>query len=211
MVGAIQNLFHKNIRAKTNYLPVSATLLTNAMGEFVNKKRHTASRVQLRESAFTIIELLIVVVIIAIAAMTVVPMMSSASSMQIRSAANMIAADLEYAKSMAISRGQYYSVVFTSAKTYEIRNQSGLIQHPVKKGDFIVNFGSDSRLGQVDIVSVVFSPNSSQTITFDYLGSPYSGSGTSNPLNSGIITLQAGTMTKTINVEAVTGFISISN
>jgi prepilin-type N-terminal cleavage/methylation domain-containing protein len=162
-------------------------------------------------TGFTLIELLIVVVVIGIAAMIAVPMMSSAASMQIRSAANMIAADLEYAKSMAISRGQNYSVIFTGNKTYEIHDQSGLIQHPVKKRDFIINFGSDSRLNRVTIVNADFDPDSSQTITFDYLGSPYSGTGTSNPLNSGVITLQAGGITKTVNVEPVTGYISITD
>jgi Tfp pilus assembly protein FimT len=208
-VGAIQNLLRKNVEAEMNYMLVSPTLQVNAMGKSVNMKEHTQSRIQLQETAFTIIEILIVVVIIAIAAMTVVPMMSSAASMQIRSAANMIAADLEYAKSMAISRGQYYSVVFDKdAETYEIRNQSGLIQHPVKKGDFIINFGSDGRLDKVDIVDADFDPDSSQTIKFDYLGSPYNGDG--EPLNEGVIRLQAGEITKEINVEPVTGFISIN-
>jgi len=52
---------------------------------------------------FTLVELLIVIVIITIAALTAIPMMSSAASVQIRSAANMLTADLEYTKSMAIS------------------------------------------------------------------------------------------------------------
>ncbi len=212
-VGGVQNLLHKRVRTRMNYISVSTALLVDVMGKSVNKKRHTGFITQLQESAFTMIEIIIVVVIIAIAAMTVVPMMSSAASMQIRSAANMIAADLEYAKSMAISRGQYYSVVFDkNAETYEIRDQSGsVIQHPVKKGDFIINFGSDSRLDKVNIVDADFDPDSSQTITFDYLGSPYSGTGISEQLNSGVISLQAGIITKTIRVEPVTGFISIGN
>ena len=61
---------------------------------------------------FTMIEIIIVAVIIAIAAMVAIPLMTSAASMQIRSAANMIAADLEYAKSIAISRQKRYAVFF---------------------------------------------------------------------------------------------------
>lgn len=164
-------------------------------------------------TGFTLVELLIVLVLIAIAAMVAVPMMSSAASMQIRSAANMVAADLEYAKSMAISRGQNFSVVFDkNTESYSIKDQTDtIIQHPVKKGSlYTINFQSDSRLGRVDISDAVFNPNSSQTITFDYLGSPYSGTGISNPLNSGVITLNAGGITKRINVEPVTGYISIT-
>jgi Tfp pilus assembly protein FimT len=129
-------------------------------------------------------------------------MMSSAASIQIRSAANMIAADLEYAKSMAISRGERYSVVFdenTDRYRIEDRN-SNVIQHPVKKGfNYEVNFQNDSRLSRVDITSANF--GGTQTVTFDCLGSPVN--------NGGFVTLQAGGTTKRITVEPVTGFISI--
>jgi hypothetical protein len=69
-----------------------------------------------------------------------------------------------------------------------------------------VDFSSDSRLDKVVVESAVFNPGSSNTITFDYLGSPYSGV---NPLNSGTISIRAGDFTETIRVEPVTGFISI--
>jgi prepilin-type N-terminal cleavage/methylation domain-containing protein len=163
-------------------------------------------------SGFTVVELLIVVVIVAIAALTAIPMMISADSFQIRSAANMVAADLEYAKTIAISRDQCFSVVFDkAAESYRIEDESGaVIAHPVKKGfDYIIDFQNDSGLNKVDIEDVDFDPDSGHTITFDYLGSPYSGSGTSNPLNSGVVSLRAGQITVTVNIEPVTGFISI--
>ena len=158
--------------------------------------------------AFTLIELIIVVVIISIAALTAIPMMSSAAGMQIRSAANMITADLEYAKSMAISRAQNFSVVFDAgAETYRIEDQYGnVLPHPVKKGfDYIIDFQNDGRLDKVDIVSVNFDTTSE--VKFDYLGSPYNGN--DNPLNNGVVNLQAGGTTTTVTVEPVTGFISV--
>jgi prepilin-type N-terminal cleavage/methylation domain-containing protein len=159
-------------------------------------------------SGFTIIELIIVVVIIAIAALVAVPLASSAASTQVRTAANMVAADIEYAKSMAISRGQWYSVAFDkNNESYNIKDQSDtVIPHPVKKGsDYVVSFRNDSRLGKVDIVDADFDGTSQ--VKFDYLGSPYDGG--NNPLNSGQVSLQAGTNTMQVNVEPVTGFISI--
>jgi len=157
---------------------------------------------------FTLIEIVIVIVIFAIAAMMAIPIMTSGASFQIRSAANVIAADLEYAKTIAISKGQSFSVVFDkTTETYRIEDQAGaVIPHPVKKGfDYIVDFRNDGRLSKVDIEDVSFDATS--VIQFDYLGSPYDALG--NPLNSGVITLKAGRMAATVNVEPVTGFISI--
>ena len=151
---------------------------------------------------FTLIEIIIVIVILAIAAMTAIPMLSSAGSVQIRSAANMIAADLEYAKSMAISRGQNYSVKFDEAsESYSIKDQSGtVILHPVKKGfPYTIDFKNDGRLNKVDITSVNF--NSTDSVTFNCLGSPEYG---------GTINLNADGSTATITVEPVTGYISIN-
>ena len=152
-------------------------------------------------SGFTIVEIVIVVVIIAIAALVAVPMMSSAASLQIRSAANMIAADLEYARSMAISRGQNYSVEFDkNTESYRIKDQAGnVIAHPVKKGfNYEIDFQNDSRLNRVDIANVDF--NMTSSVQFQCLGSPDKG---------GTVIIQAGGETRTIAVEPVTGFISI--
>lgn len=161
------------------------------------------------QKAFTLIEVLMVIVILAIAAAMVVPMVSSAASMQLRSAANMIAADLEYAKSMAITKGQNYCVAFDkNTETYRIEDQTGsVIPHPVKKGfDYLIDFRNDSRLSRVDIIGADF--DATNKVKFDYLGSPYNGN--DNPLNSGVINLQAGAATATVTVEPVTGYISIT-
>jgi len=165
-----------------------------------------------RCGAFTLVEIIIVVAVILIAAMLAIPMFSSAGDMQVRSAANMIMADLEYAKSMAIARGQNCSVVFDTAnESYKIVDDDGTtIAHPVKKGfDYVISFSGDSRLDKVNLATVDFDPGSSDTISFDYLGSPYSGTGTASPLSSAQIILQADGTTMTIQVEPVTGYVSI--
>lgn len=164
---------------------------------------------EIEKRGFTLIEILVVVMIMAIAAMVALPMVSSAGSMQIRSAANMIAADLEYAKSIAISKGQNYSMLFNkSTETYTLRDQNGsTISHPVNIGhDYQINFAADSRLDKVDILDVDF--DQTNIVSFDYLGSPYNGTGAA--LNSGAVTLRAGNVLMTITVEPVTGYITIS-
>jgi len=178
------------------------------LGFCIAARRLSVSMCRTR-AGFTLVEILIVVVVIAIAALVVVPLAGSAAGIQIRSAANMIAADLEYAKSMAISRGQTFSVVFDkNTETYRIEDQAGnVVQHPVRKGfDYVVNLPG-AGLDKVDIFDVDF--DSTGEVRFDYLGSPYNGN--NNPLNSGVVTLRSGSSVATINVEPVTGFISTQN
>jgi len=158
--------------------------------------------------AFTLIEIVVVVMIISIAAMLAVPMFSSASDMQTLSVANMLTADLEYAKSLAVSTQNDYSVVFDVANdTYQIQEGGVVIPHPHKSGGYIVNLNNDSRISAVSITTADF--DSQVAITFDYLGSPYSGITTAAPLNNGQIDLQAGSFFMTITVEPVTGYITI--
>ena len=110
-------------------------------------------------SGFTLVELLIVIVILSVAAAIVVPMASSAGTMQLRSAVNMVAADLEYAKSLAIGTGRRHTVVFDEAnESYEILDfNDAPIPHPItKKSRYIVSFRADGRLGQVRIKNASF-------------------------------------------------------
>ena len=161
-----------------------------------SRRQSYASDLRYQISGFTLVEILVVVVILSIAALAAIPMMTSAGGLQVDSAANMIAADLEYAKSMAIGYQQNYSVVFDTAnESYEIQNSaSSVISHPVNIGfDYVVDFQNEKYLSEVDIVSAT-SP-----VTFDAMGSPSS---------AAAIVISAGGTTRTINVEAFTGFIS---
>lgn len=159
---------------------------------------------------FTFIEIIIVVVILSITALIAIPMMGSAAGIQMKAAANTVAADLEYAKNLAIARSQRYGVVFdVDSESYSVIDSSGnVVEHPVRVGkDYVVNFAQDGSFDKVGILNVNL--NGTDTVKFDYLGSPYDESG--NPINTGVITLAAVGETITINIEPVTGFISISN
>ncbi len=161
--------------------------------------------------AFTLIEMLIVIAILAIIAMVVIPQMSAASSAQLDAASGIIASDLEYAKSLSISTQQWHSVVFDeSSESYQIQDSDGNVV-PYKMnptGYYVVDFSNDSRLSMVDLYTADF--DDSSAITFDYLGSPYSGIGTSNPMASGNVTLKVKDIETHITVEPVTGYIRIN-
>lgn len=178
--------------------------VTHPSGEFAHVDcRHNCAMVNRRIcGGFTVLEVLIVVIILGIAAITAIPMMSSAGSIQVRSAANRLAADMAYAKSLAISRGQYYTVRFDgAADRYQIEDMFGaVVDHPVKKGfSYLVDM-SDEGLDRVDIYSVDFDGTSS--VTFDPLGSP-------DNTAVGTVTLEAAELSMTVSVEPVTGYISI--
>lgn len=161
-------------------------------------------------SGFTTIEILMVVVILAVAAMIVVPTLSSAADMQVRSAANTIAADLDYARGLAVTRQKNFSVVFDSAtESYVIQDDAGTaIKNPLTSMDFNVDLDADSRLSRVDIDTVDFDGDTG--VTFNYLGAPYVGGAA---MNSGLITVQDKTAAYKlyVKVEPATGYITIDD
>jgi prepilin-type N-terminal cleavage/methylation domain-containing protein len=168
-------------------------------------------------SGFTLVELIIVVVILSIAALIAVPMVSNAADIQVRAAANQIAAHLDYVKSMAITHQKRYYIIFDEANSsYEIREypSSVVIDHPVNPGPFAVDFSTDGNLNRVNIASADFDSGSSvsNVLMFDYLGSPYSG--TNSSLVTGQITLQdkqTGNFKLYVNIEPVTGYVTITD
>jgi hypothetical protein len=132
----------------------------------------------------------------------------------VQAAADIVAADLGYAKSMAVSRGQSYSVEFyIDDEKYEVQDQVGtVVGHPIKKGStYEVDFANDSRFAQVDIESVDF--DSTSEIRFDYLGTPrvVTGGVEVDLADPGVITLTRGSMTCTVWIEPVTGAITTNH
>ena len=171
-------------------------------------------------AAFTLIEIIVVVVILAVAALIAVPMMSSAADIQVRSAANRMAADLEYAKNMAITHQKPYTVIFDNSATnsngYEIHNSDGIITHPVSQQEFGIRFSTERSISRVRIPStgIAIDPDyNTDSITFDYLGTPHSGLTTGTPLNSGQITLRdtAASFSLIVKIEPMTGYVSIES
>ncbi|MFA5293212.1 MAG: prepilin-type N-terminal cleavage/methylation domain-containing protein [Phycisphaerae bacterium] len=159
-------------------------------------------------TGFTLLEVIIVLMIVGIVAAIAVPMYVSAASVQLRTAADMVASDLEYAKSMAISTGKTHSVVFdTVAESYCIKDSAGqVIAHPVRIGtNYVINFAGDNRLNKVDIAITNFAP--SNTVKFDNIGAPFDGSG--NSMVDGFVQLRCeGNMMK-VKIAPVTGYVSI--
>ena len=128
---------------------------------------------------FTLVELIMVVVLIGILAVSVVPKFVDTSSISLVGGAAMAAADIRYTQELAMGTHSAKSIVFTSGNTY------------YTVGSQTVNLPS-----RVTI-------SSGATFTFNSLGEPTAGGGSS-------ITLSAGAETKTITVDSYTGRVSTS-
>ncbi len=158
-------------------------------------------------TGLTLLELMMAMAILAITAVGVIPIMSMGGQTQVYSAADRLVTDLSYARNLAVTQSQFIAVRFhLSQEMYQIEDASGqVIEHPVSKDAYQVEFAEDSRFSRVDIVQADF--DDTILVQFDYRGSPYNGSG--NPLNSGMATLAADSETRYVIVEPVTGVISI--
>jgi general secretion pathway protein H len=150
--------------------------------------------------AFTILELLVVIVILAIAAAVVIPTMSSTQDVKATSAARIIAADIEYAQSMAITHQEQVTVTFSPVgESYSLSNASGPLVHPMTKDAYTVDFGTKNGFENLDVVSASF--GGTAAVTFDELGAPD---------NAGNATIQVGAHAYQIAVAAATGRVSVT-
>ena len=128
---------------------------------------------------FTLVELVMVVVLISILAVSFVPKFLDTSAISLAGGAAMAAADIRYTQELAMGTYSAKTIVFTTSNTY---------------------YTVDSR--DVNLPSKVTISNGA-TFTFNSLGEPTAGGGSS-------VTLSAGAETKTITVESYTGRVSSS-
>jgi prepilin-type N-terminal cleavage/methylation domain-containing protein len=162
-----------------------------------------------KQTAFTLIEILIVILILAVAALIVVPNIGSAGSTEAVSAARVLQADLDVARSMALTTQVPTSVVFSSdLKSYMVTaNYAGgaytstvAVNHPVNMGQlFQVTIPSLNGMSGVRVTNVNF--GGLTYVTFDSLGAPSS---------AGTITLQCGTTVMVITIDSLTGVVSVA-
>ncbi len=113
-------------------------------------------------AGFTFVELMIVVTILAIAAALIVPQLGATTGNRLRSAANLLAADISFAQGESISHGDDpRAMVFDiPANTYRIARQSDLstpVTDPVTKRPYVTTFGQGRAAGTpgVSLVSLI--------------------------------------------------------
>jgi type II secretory pathway pseudopilin PulG len=156
-----------------------------------------------------LVEILIVVLVLMIAAAIVIPNIGSAGDSRVTSAARILQADMEVARSLAMTTQQPYSVVFSpDFQSYKVvANYAGLpysqataVGHPVKQGrPFEVAVGTLNGMDDVQILGADFGGQS--YVTFKSLG---------DPVAAGSVLLQSGNIVMTVSVEGLTGIITVT-
>ena len=147
----------------------------------LEKKVFSQENLQVATSSqgFTIIELIMVVVLIGILAVSVVPKFMDTNAISLQGGAAMVVADIRYTQELAMGTHQAKTITFTTNDTY-----------------YTVNSQTMNLPSRVSI-------SSGATFTFNSLGEPTTGGGSS-------VEIQAGSSTKSITVESYTGRASSS-
>jgi prepilin-type N-terminal cleavage/methylation domain-containing protein len=156
-----------------------------------------------REAGFSLMEIVVVMVLVAIVSLLALPRFVSPKASL---AARRLAADIQYAKELAIRLQTKSGVYFMDSSTYRVFQDDDVSKaafDPVTGGNFEVSISGlfsdatvDSSFGNV--------------LKFDALGTPLDGSDaklTSPPINE--ITITSGAETWTITVEPNTGKVTL--
>ena len=155
----------------------------------VNKTSAPRPLEPLNPSGFTLIELIVVMIIIGILAATVLPRIdfgSTSSTASVAGAAYVIASDIRYAQEFAMANRISKSIQFSTAA-------------PANKYTFNPASAGMDPSGQLSGATI----GTTVTFTFNSLGEPTAGGGSS-------VTVSAGGITRTITVTQYTGKVSIS-
>ena len=193
---------------------------------FYQTLKHRSSR-----RGFTLVEILAVVVILGIASAIIIPQIGTRDDLRAAAAARVLIADLIYAQNLAISSGKGVYIKFEKASNkYSMLTEdaSGFptvaISHPVTQTSYVVQFGDvnasrEDSWETVSINSVTLNGidpafHGEFTVGFDEIGAPYVWCYDVNQRNDladpASIVLKAGNFTKTVNIAAATGGITVN-
>jgi Tfp pilus assembly protein FimT len=156
---------------------------------------------------FTAVELLITVACIAIAALIVVPAIGDTAPWQLKNAAEVVVADLEYAQTQSIAHPDdpRVFVLDTANSSYYIAaasNPSTPLTNPVGGLPYKVKFGAGRAASVPSVRFGAISVGGDNRLGFG-------GYGQLDQSTAATITLSAGTHSLTITLDAVTGEASV--
>ena len=142
-------------------------------------------------TGFTLVELLLVIVILGILSITAVTRMNL-SQKDLESVAKTLRSNLQFTQDLAMTQGTTYGFRSTGVTSYEIYEGApgNPAKNPLTRGDLVVN------IAPVQFVGLV------PSVAFSKSGQPTAAGDTS-------ILLTDGGGTRTITVQANTGFVTV--
>ena len=157
--------------------------------------------------AFTLIEVLIVVTVVAIIASMVGPMLGDTAAAQLRAAAQMVVADLQFAQLASVSHGEDTRVVVfdTLNGTYHVGTATAPatpITNPIDGKDYVVQFGSGRASALSDVSISAHALDGDDRVGFGIYGQL-------DQTVAATVTLAAAGNTVTITLDPVTGEASV--
>jgi Tfp pilus assembly protein FimT len=160
-------------------------------------------------AAFTLIEIMIIVLVLVIGAMVVIPSIGSAGNTEVVAASRVLQADLEVARSMALTTQTSHSVVFSpDLQSYKVvagylggpYASTLAVSHPVNAGQkYQVTLSAMNGMSAARVTDVNF--GGLAYVTFQSLG---------DPVAAGTVTLAGGAVRIVITVESLTGIITVA-
>jgi len=155
-------------------------------------------------ASFTLVELIIVVLIVSILAAVGIPAISEASAdLRLRSAAQRLMADLNYARNLAITDGTSYGISF-SGNSYRVikfvdtsvltSEANTVVTHPLSRQPWVISFAGDRTTMAADF------SGATSVVYYDSTGSPNA---------AGTVVLRHGGLAVTVSVEAGTGRVTV--
>jgi prepilin-type N-terminal cleavage/methylation domain-containing protein len=171
--------------------------------------RNSTLETSRRRRGFTLFELMLVVLVVGIAAAIMLPAVgNNIYSPRLRSAANVLAADIEYCSSECITRpSSPRAIVFdlvTNKYTMQDLAAGTAILHPMDSMPFVNDFatGRNAQLNGVVITGLVMGSGTLSVLTFDAYGRPLLTADL-------VITLTYKGATMTVTVTKGTGDVTI--
>ncbi|MCM8784371.1 MAG: prepilin-type N-terminal cleavage/methylation domain-containing protein [Candidatus Omnitrophica bacterium] len=164
----------------------------------------------MKNSGFTLMEIVLVIVLVGILGITFAVKYSGFEETKLSSAASKLAADIAYAQQLAITTQLYHGISFDSnAEEYylfriETNNTQTTIKNPSTGEDFVVEYDFGELQG-INLQTVNIGGGTE--IIFDWQGIPYDNSKTALTSDA-TITLEYRGRTKTLTVIAGTGKVS---
>jgi prepilin-type N-terminal cleavage/methylation domain-containing protein len=185
------------------------TLQFNVAAPHIRRVTAPAHR-ERRVRAFTLFEVVLVILILGIVAAALVPPLgNNLYSPRLRTAANMLASDIDLCASESIAQPSAPRAVNfdTTGNKYTLLDFKALttLKNPADSQDYVNDFstGRNAQLAGVTLQSVLSGGNPVTTVAFDAYGRPLLAADL-------VITLACNSQILTVTVKSTTGDVSIS-